>query len=124
MLIVDDDRDMRKVLEVAMRAAGYEVRTAPSGEEGIAVAGEWLPSIILCDIGLPGMNGYEVATGLRELRLEPLKLIALTGFATAEDRDRALAAGFDMHVAKGTPRFLDDLMKAVERLEMARGAAG
>jgi two-component system, sensor histidine kinase len=117
ILIIDDDRDTRDVLEFELLSYGYDVRKAASGKEGIAIAGEWRPSRILLDIGMPGMDGYEVARRLRELDLQPVKLIALTGFGTAEDRQRALQSGFDAHVVKGTARFVEEFEKALRHVE-------
>jgi CheY-like chemotaxis protein len=119
ILIIDDDRDTRDVLEFELRALGYDVRQAGSGKEGIAIAEEWQPAKILLDIGMPGMNGYEVARHLRTLDLPPFKLIALTGFGTSEDRQRVMEAGFDAHVVKGTARFVEDFEKAFRLAEVS-----
>jgi CheY-like chemotaxis protein len=123
LLIIDDDRDSLDVLEFELRSYGYDVRKARSGSEGLAIAAEFRPAIVLCDVGMPGMDGYEVARRLRELRIEPMKLVALTGYGSDEDRERAHEAGFDVHVLKGTARFLDDLGKAIPRLAPKRGAS-
>jgi CheY-like chemotaxis protein len=86
-LVIDDDQDTLDVLEIELRSFGYDVRQAATGELGLALAAEWRPAIVLCDIGLPGMNGYQVARRLRELGLEPLQLVALTGRGAEEDED-------------------------------------
>ena len=77
------------------------LRVAYTGPEGVKSAHEWLPDVILCDIGLPGMDGYEVVGRLRRLpQLERTLMVALTGFGQESDRLRALAAGFDEHLVK------------------------
>jgi two-component system, OmpR family, response regulator len=124
LLLIDDDRDTRDVLEIELCSFGYEVRTAATCEEGLAIASEWRPSIVLCDVGMPGMDGYECARRLRKLGIDPLKLVALTGYGTAENRDQAYTAGFDVHVLKGTARFLEELERAVPRLVKAMRAGG
>ena len=122
ILIIDDDRDTRDVLEIELCSRGYEVRQATSGAEGLAIAAEFRPAIVLCDVGMPEMDGYEVARRLRQLDLEPVRLVALTGYGTDEDRERAHAAGFDVHVVKGTTHFLDELRTAVPIPARAHGA--
>jgi two-component system, sensor histidine kinase len=124
LLIIDDDQDTLDVLEIELRSFGYDVRQAATGEEGLAIAAEWRPGIILCDVGLPGLDGYQVARRLRDLDLEPLQLVALTGRGTDEDCDRAQEAGFDLHVLKGAARFLEQLQEAVPRLVKTKGAGG
>lgn len=116
LLFIDDDPDTRDVLEAELRAFGYDVRQAASGEDGLAVAAEWRPTVVLCDIGLPGINGYQVARRLRDLGLEPLLLVALTGRGTDDDREQAHEAGFDLHLLKGGARFREQLQEAVPRL--------
>jgi CheY-like chemotaxis protein len=80
---------------------GHEVRLAYTGPEGVTTAQAWRPDIVLCDIGLPGLDGYGVA---RELRLNPttarVRLLALTGYGQEEDRRRSHEAGFDHHLVK------------------------
>jgi CheY-like chemotaxis protein len=91
-----------------LQMAGHEVRTAYSGREALAIAAEFLPQIALLDIGMPEMNGYEVA---RQIRVAPwgrnILLVAVTGWGQEEDRREAEAAGFDHHRAK--PVDLDSL---------------
>ena len=120
ILIVEDNADARESLAVLLRLQQHDVVTAENGEQGLAMArGEGI-AIVLLDIGLPDVDGYEVA---RRLKADPatrhLWLVAVTGYGTQEDRKRALAAGFDEHLAKPVePDELDAL------LQQAAGRAG
>jgi two-component system CheB/CheR fusion protein len=81
--------------------AGPEATSALNGRAGLEVVRQHRPDIVLCDIGLAGMDGYAVAARLREVAIEPRPtLIAITGYGQPEDRARALAAGFDHHLVK------------------------
>jgi CheY-like chemotaxis protein len=101
VLIIEDNRDARESLAALLRLAGHDVHTAQSGTEGIELACSAALDFVLVDIGLPDLDGYEVA---RRLRSHPatrrVRLVALTGYGRQEDRRRALAAGFDEHLAK------------------------
>jgi CheY-like chemotaxis protein len=113
ILIVDDDDDLRDVLGIAFAERGYDVRSVEGAPEAIVVAAEWCPEIVLVDIGLRGMSGYELASRLRELPCDPMKLVAFTGCGLDRDLERARRAGFDAHVLKGSPallRVLDELI--------------
>jgi CheY-like chemotaxis protein len=101
ILVVDDNRDAAETLAMVLRLPGHDVRTVHDGGQSLAVAEMFQPELVLLDIGLPGMDGYEVA---RRLRLQPwaghAKLVALTGYAGAEERRRAQSAGLDGHLDK------------------------
>ncbi len=101
VLVVDDNVDMATILSSMLRHKGYTVRTAHTGPEGLAIAQEWPPRFVLLDIGLPGLDGYEVA---RRLRIHPstadVRLIALTGYGQASDIVLTREAGFDAHLVK------------------------
>jgi PAS domain S-box-containing protein len=101
ILVVEDNRDGADSLRLLLELLGHEVRVAYSGPEGVAAAGDWRPDVVLCDIGLPGLDGYGVA---RELRLNPttarVRLLALTGYGQDEDFRRSREAGFDHHLIK------------------------
>jgi PAS domain S-box-containing protein len=101
VLIVDDNMDAAETLGVLVRLWGHEVRIAFTGPEALKAAAELRPEIIILDIGLPEINGYDVARRLRE-RPEFAKttLIALTGYGQEDDRRRSIEAGFDHHVTK------------------------
>jgi PAS domain S-box-containing protein len=101
ILIVDDNADAANSLALLLGLRGHETRVAGSARETLAVVESFRPDVGLLDIGLPEMNGYELARRLRALpRTSPLRLVALTGYGQAEDQQRALAAGFDAHLIK------------------------
>jgi PAS domain S-box-containing protein len=101
VLIIEDDADVADGLKAALEIDEHEVTLARSGDEGVAVAREVHPDVVLCDIGLPGMNGYDVARAFRaDHALRASFMVALSGYAQADDIDRARAAGFDEHLAK------------------------
>jgi two-component system, sensor histidine kinase len=100
VLLVEDNPDGREMLRILLQAWGHRVEVAPDGLEGIRLALSWKPDAALLDIGLPGVDGYEVARQLRDTLGERIFLIALTAYGTAEDRRRAREAGFDVHMTK------------------------
>jgi PAS domain S-box-containing protein len=100
VLVVDDNVDAAQTLALFLDMAGHATQTAYTGPEALAAAAEFRPDVVLLDIGLPGMNGYEVARELRAGPSSPLLLVALTGWGTAQDRELARAAGFDHHLTK------------------------
>jgi CheY-like chemotaxis protein len=101
VLVVEDSPDGADTLALLLRINGHEVRTAGDGPSALKAAGAFQPHIILLDIGLPGMSGYEVATQLRQLPgMASALLIALTGYGQERDRDRSRQAGFDLHLTK------------------------
>jgi two-component system CheB/CheR fusion protein len=101
ILVVEDNRDAANSLRVLLELIGHRVAVAYSGPEGIEVARQWHPDVVLCDIGLPGLDGYAVAGELRhDPNTQSAQLIALTGYGQEEDKRRALQAGFDHHVTK------------------------
>lgn len=100
LLLVDDNVDAAVTLAMALEMVGYEVRTAFEGPGALRVASEFQPEAAVLDIGLPGMDGYELAGALRDAASGPVRLIALTGYGQPEDRIRTAAAGFDAHFVK------------------------
>ena len=101
VLVVDDNRDSADSLGMLFRLVGHDVRTAHDGLEAIAAADEFRPDAILLDIGLPKLDGYEVARQIRRLDWgRKTTLIAVTGWGQAEDRERSQQAGFDHHLIK------------------------
>jgi len=101
ILLIEDNDDGREMMATMLESFGYPVLQAHDGLEGVRIAGAQLPDVALVDIGLPGIDGYEVA---RRLRADPhtreIRLIALTGYGLAEDQRRVLDAGFDLHLVK------------------------
>jgi CheY-like chemotaxis protein/two-component sensor histidine kinase len=114
MLVVDDSKDGADSLVLILEMLGAEVRVAYDGPSALELLDDYQPSVMLLDIGLPGMDGYELA---RRVRQRPggreAMLIALTGWGQAEDRERSAAAGFDRHLVK--PLEIDDLMAVLDR---------
>jgi len=101
MLIVDDNRDAADSLAMLLRTAGNDIRTAYDGIEALQVASEFRPEVVLLDIGLPKLDGHEVAQRLRhEAWGRRVCLIAVTGWSDEADRARSRAAGFDHHLVK------------------------
>ncbi|MEO6447564.1 MAG: ATP-binding protein [Gemmatimonadaceae bacterium] len=101
VLVVEDNRDAAESLRMLLEMCGYDVSIAHTGTEGVAMARALLPDIVLCDLGLPGMDGFAVATTLRsDIGTAKARLIAVTGYGEDEDRRRALEAGFDVHLVK------------------------
>jgi len=121
VLLVDDNADAAELLCVVLTDAGYDVRTANDGPTALALLDSFAPEVALLDIGLPGMDGYELAGRLRadpRLRsLKQLRLVALTGYGREPDRARALATHFDEHLVK--PVGADQLLATMADLMQA-----
>jgi PAS domain S-box-containing protein len=101
ILIVDDNRDSAETMATLQELHGHETRVAHTGPEAVSTAADFLPHVVLLDIGLPEMDGFEVARRIRAMRaMEDAFLIALTGYGTAKDREAAKEAGFNEHLAK------------------------
>ncbi len=113
VLLIEDNEDGRDTMQMMLATQDYQVFCAADGMEGLEMAGDLLPDVALIDIGLPSIDGYEVA---RRLRADPItrdiRLIALTGYGLEADQQRAIDAGFDMHLVK--PVELDRLISALE----------
>jgi CheY-like chemotaxis protein len=126
VLVVDDNPDSVELLAEALLEMGNEVRTACDGPSALQLVETFVPDIALLDIGLPVMDGYELADLLRRIpRLAHTPLVAITGYAQENDRRRALASGFSEHFAK--PLDLARIAQCLERLaprsENANGSA-
>jgi CheY-like chemotaxis protein len=121
VLIVDDNGDASDSLGMVLQILGVEFRTAYDGRSALQLAGEFQPDVVLLDIGLPDLDGYEVA---RRIRAEPwggaMTLIAVTGWGQDEDKARSAAAGFDRHVVK--PLAPEALLKLLAALPPPRQA--
>jgi PAS domain S-box-containing protein len=101
VLVVEDNPDAAETLKEALSVSGHEVEVACDGPSGLERARSFAPEVVICDIGLPGMDGYEVARAFRaDESLRSAYLLALSGYAQPEDLQRAKEAGFDEHVAK------------------------
>jgi two-component system CheB/CheR fusion protein len=99
ILIIEDDADGREALRMQLVMAGHDVHVAANGSEGIETAARIKPDVVLLDIGLPGVDGYQVAQRLREADGCP-RLIAITGYGQPKDRERSIRAGIDQHLVK------------------------
>jgi signal transduction histidine kinase/ActR/RegA family two-component response regulator len=122
ILVVDDNEDAAQSLALILRLEGNEVCTAGDAEAALALLDEFVPEAAVLDIGLPKMDGYELARALRaDSRTRSIALVALTGYGRAPDRKRAFEAGFDEHLVK--PVELDALLTTLHRLLAGAGAA-
>ncbi|MBV9189449.1 MAG: hybrid sensor histidine kinase/response regulator [Betaproteobacteria bacterium] len=112
VVVIEDNKDIRHTLGTLLTLLGHEVRTAPDGKRGTDLILAAPPDVALVDIGLPGLSGYDVAREIRkQLPTNRVRLIALTGYGQASDRERAFAAGFDAHLLKPIP--VDALERAL-----------
>jgi CheY-like chemotaxis protein len=112
VLVVDDNRDAAESLAQLVALLGHEVEVAYDGPTAIARARERRPHVVLCDLGLPGMTGHDVARALRDLHEQGVRLVALSGYGQPEDVRGAIEAGFDRHVTKpADPRVLEQLLR-------------
>jgi len=101
VLVVDDVPDVTEMIELLLRHAGYDVATAGSAKAALLMARKQHFDLVISDIGMPEMNGYELASALRDLAAyNSTPLIAVTGYSEYEDRGRAVRAGFNVHLAK------------------------
>jgi CheY-like chemotaxis protein len=118
LLVVDDNGDAAESLAMLLQATGAEVRTVRDGPAGLAAAHDFAPHAVLLDLGMPGMDGFEVA---RRLRADPLQeglvIVALTGWGQEEDRRRTAGSGFDHHLTK--PVDVDQLLDILGRIRPA-----
>jgi CheY-like chemotaxis protein/two-component sensor histidine kinase len=123
VLVVDDNRDAAASLAMILKMMGHEVWTAHDGEVAVAVAAEYRPRLVLMDLGMPKVDGFEAA---RRMRAQPwgaeLFLVALTGWGTVEDRRRTQDGGFDSHLVK--PVDMDILRKLIAELQHNASCGG
>jgi signal transduction histidine kinase len=114
VLVVDDNRDSAESLAEVLRMMGADATVAQNGHEALAMAERDPPALVLLDIGLPGMDGYETARRLRSQAKPPLRLVALTGYGSPQDRERSMAAGFDAHLVKPVaPDVIEQVLASV-----------
>lgn len=112
VLVIEDNRDARETFRMMLELAGHEVLEADEGRKGLELLKTELPDIAVIDVGLPGMDGYQIASTFRKEPMgKQVMLVALTGYGTPEARERSRAAGFDHHLIKPIdPEVLRDLM--------------
>lgn len=115
ILVIDDNSLAARTLQIFLADKGHQVELAVTGPQGLEKARQCLPQVVLCDIGLPGLDGYSVARQLRqELGSNKMFLIAVSGYGQEEDQERAKTAGFDAYLVK--PISLKDLEKLLAEL--------
>ena len=113
VLVIEDQADARRALQRLLQVWGHEVSTAEDGVRGLELATSEPPDVALVDVGLPGLDGYEVARRIRATLGDSVHLVALTGYGQPEDRELAYSAGFNVH-----------LIKPVDRDELTHALAG
>jgi PAS domain S-box-containing protein len=123
VLVVDDNVDSAKVLAKLLRISGHDVRTAYTGPTALEAAAAYPPDVVLLDIGLPGLNGYEVARRLRQNhQLKGVRLVAVTGYGQESDHQLSREAGFDLHLVK--PVEYQEVRKLLSTLLTPSSATG
>jgi CheY-like chemotaxis protein len=119
LLVVDDNADAAETLAEILRLEGYEVRCAGHADVAMALLDSYVPQLALLDIGLPDIDGYQLAGLLRaDPRAAGMKLVALTGYGRDDDRAEVLAAKFDQHLVK--PVMIERLLDVLRELMQAR----
>jgi PAS domain S-box-containing protein len=126
VLIVEDNRDAREMFRVMLELAGHEVLEAEEGVSGLELLKAMRPDVAVIDVGLPGLNGYEIARRFRAERgSERVMLVALTGYGTPEARERSRQAGFDHHLIKPVnAEALEEILRGSAVAQIARGGGG
>jgi CheY-like chemotaxis protein/two-component sensor histidine kinase len=120
ILVADDNRDAALSLATLLTMSGHRVTLAHDGVRALELARAEKPDVLLLDIGLPGMDGYEVCRSIRESGLSDMRVLAVSGFGQAADRQRSKAAGFDGHFVK--PVDHEQLMRLLHDREIRRGS--
>jgi CheY-like chemotaxis protein len=117
ILVVDDDRDTAESTAMLMRLWGHEPRSVVDGPKALETARDFVPHALIIDLGMPGLDGWELARKLREeSSVRAALFIAVSGFGMNEDRERSRLAGFHLHLLK--PPDLDELRSILERLAL------
>jgi CheY-like chemotaxis protein len=114
-LVIEDNRDAAELLEMLLSARGHEVKLCFSGDRALDAAIGQVPDVVICDLGLPGKSGFEVARELKsDVRLEKTVLLALSGYGRAEDLRRCEEVGFASHLTK--PADVNQIFSELDRL--------
>lgn len=122
VLVVDDNHDAAMSLSMLMSVLGYENRVAYDGVEALSEADSFMPDVVLLDLGMPGMDGFETCRCIRQRQWgSRAAVIAVTGYGSADDRAKSAAAGFDLHLLKPVSPVVmaETLLRVADRL--ARG---
>jgi CheY-like chemotaxis protein len=114
ILVVEDEPDSRHLIAMVLEGQGAVVKTAASAAEALEVARDWQPQLLVSDIGMPQMDGYQLLRALRSEWHAAYPALALTAYATSEDRQQALEAGFQQHLPK--PVDPEELVSTVQKL--------
>jgi CheY-like chemotaxis protein len=113
VLVVDDNEAAADSLAQWLRLSGHQVEVAYSGLSAVECARACRPDVIICDLGLPEISGYEVARAVRQSSGATIRLVALTGYARPDEVSRCLECGFDAHVAKpAPPEYIERILHA------------
>jgi len=100
VVVIEDNPDVRDLLKLRLRRLGHHVEAASDGPSGLARVLKERPDVALIDIGLPGIDGYEIAQKVRQALGQSITLVALSGFGQPDDKRRAMESGFDQHLTK------------------------
>ena len=121
MLVVDDHKDGADTLRAALVHSGHDVAVAYDGAEGVECARHFNPQVILMDLGMPGMDGFEAARQIRSETINSrLRIVAVTGWGSSDDRARTREAGFDAHLTKPIAfEFLNDMLDELSKTGLA-----
>ena len=111
VLIVEDNVDQAQTLRVFLSMKGHQLEIAATGPAALEVARRFRPDVVLLDLGLPGLDGFEVARQLRQEYGEAIRIIAVSAYASENDRRQSLEAGCELHLVKpADPRFIESLL--------------
>ena len=114
VVVIEDEQDLAELLKEMLESEGHEVSIATDGRAGLALVRATHPDVVLCDVGLPGFDGHEIARAVRsDPALASTRLLALSGWTRADDVARARAAGFDQVLGK--PLGMDTVIAEIER---------
>ena len=113
VLVVDDNRDSAETMAMLLELDGHETVLAHDGKQAVEAAFASRPAMVLLDIGLPYMNGYEACRAMRDGGLSEVLIVAMTGYGQDEDRRRSAEAGFDAHLVK--PVDISDIRQLIEQ---------
>jgi CheY-like chemotaxis protein len=122
VIIIEDNRDAAAILRLLLDLYGYEMRVAYTGPEGVRLAQQWPPEVVLCDIGLPGLDGYGVATALRQHpATAQARLIAVTAYGSDTDRQRSQAGPIFASGSWGLPSSNNPSFSFIEQKTVTPG---